>query len=579
MNINIISIILALIGLISAFYFLIKNIQLTNSQLKREQDISRRMYELAILKELGDRIGYSLNVQQIIDVIVNSLHQFIEYSAVSYMLLNPEKIIFKVQLEKSVNQKFIDDIRDRMLGSLSALLDKEYTKYDVKEIISGAIIIDEINEPVRSFFNIPLVIDEKVVGIITVADTKVGLYKEEDMTILYKIIRQASKAVTSLEGVVRSEQAKINAMVESMDDGVIMTDIDYRIVVINQRAKDVVGLNSKVEINIFDFIDNLEGKFDIRGKLEESVKLNKVFKTKEILIGDKFYEISVFPVTTNVSNNKETVGGAVVFHDVTSEKSIEQLREQFTSMLVHELRTPLSGIKKISELLRLGPTKIGKSDYQDYIKLINADSSSMLVLVNDILDIAKLEAGKFDIKKEDKDIKEIINNRIEFFKPSIKDAKLEIDVEYDKALPDLIPIDEAGIKQVLNNLISNAIKFTRANGSIEISVIYHRAKNNINQEFGKLKNKLRIPLPEDKFTSVDNSIVVAVSDTGLGINQSEIKELFSKFKQLGNRNKIDIKGTGLGLTIVKGIIEEHGGIVGVVSEVDIGSIFYFVLPL
>ncbi|KKT21720.1 MAG: hypothetical protein UW05_C0004G0014 [Candidatus Giovannonibacteria bacterium GW2011_GWC2_43_8] len=87
----------------------------------RESKMHQRMYELAILKELGDRVGYSLDVHQIVDVITGSLHQFIEYSAVSYMLIEPEKVLFKVHLEKSVHRGFIDEVRDRMLKSLSAL--------------------------------------------------------------------------------------------------------------------------------------------------------------------------------------------------------------------------------------------------------------------------------------------------------------------------------------------------------------------------------------------------------------------------------------------------------------------------
>ena len=202
------SIVLALAGVVASIYFFVKDKKAQKVLIKREQDVSRRMFELAILKELGDRIGYSLDVQQIVDIITGSLHQFIDYVAVSYMLIGPENVIFKIHLERSVHQHFVNDIKDRMLGSLSALLDREFDKKNVKDIISGAIIIEELDEPVRSFFNIPLVIDEKVVGVLTVADTKEGLYKEEEMTILYKIIQQASKAVTSLQGVVKAERSE-----------------------------------------------------------------------------------------------------------------------------------------------------------------------------------------------------------------------------------------------------------------------------------------------------------------------------------------------------------------------------------
>ncbi len=579
MSITIVLIILTLGGLISTIYLLIKDRKTVAYQIRREKDISRRMYELAILKELGDRVGYSLDVQQIIDVIINSLHQFIDYSAVSYMLFGPEKLIFKIHLERSVNQKFINDIRDRMLGSLSALLDRDFNSRDVKEVISGAILIDELEDPVRSFFNIPLVIDDKVVGVLTIADTKIGLYKEEDMTILYKIIQQASKAVTSLQSVVKSEQSKLNAMVESMADGIVMTDTDYRVLVANPNARLVIGLNNKRDITIFDFIDNLEGKFDIRGRLEEAVKLNKIFESEEVLIKDKYYKIFVFPVHATINNEKETVGGVVIFHDITSERAIEQLREQFTSMIVHELRSPISGIQKISDLLRNSKDKISKKDYNEYIDLINSDSSSMLLLINDILDISKLEAGKFDITKEPKDIRKIIDNRIEFYRPECDEAKLDLSVKYDKDIPDTVLLDENGIKQVLNNIISNAIKFTKINGKIEIFAINHKKNRNINDELKSLSNSIILPFPDDKFKDLDNSLIVAVSDSGIGIGQGDMKELFNKFKQLGNKSETSVRGTGLGLAIAKGIIEQHGGKIGAESEYGVGSMFYFVLPL
>ena len=215
---------------------------------KREQETNRRMYELAILKELGERIGYSLDMRQIADVITGSLHQFIEYSAVSYMLLGGEKIVFHIHLEKSVHRGFIDEVRNRMLQSLSALLDKQFKQDQVDELLSGAILIEDVEEPVGSFFNIPLVIGEKVAGVLTVAHTEAGLYKEEELTILYKIISQASHAVTRLQDVVKTEQSKLNAMVESMADGIVMTDTDYRIMVVNPSAKKMIGIGKRVSL-------------------------------------------------------------------------------------------------------------------------------------------------------------------------------------------------------------------------------------------------------------------------------------------------------------------------------------------
>lgn len=561
-------------------YLLLKEFQSHGAIQKREQDISRRMYELAILKEIGDRVGYSLDVQQIVDIITSSLHQFIEYAAVSYMLLEPEKVIFKMHLERSVHRRFVVDVRDRMLSSLGALLDREFNKQAVKEILSGAILIEDVDEPVQSFFNIPLVIADKVVGILTVADTKTGLYKEEEMTILYKLIQQASKAVTRLQEVVKTEQEKVSAMVESMEDGVVMTDADYRILVINPAAKRIIGQEKKQEITIFDFIDNLGGKMDMRGRLEESVKLKKSFISDRFELRDKFYQSFVFPVkTVSALNEGEVLGGVVIFHDVSREVELERVREDFTSMIVHELRTPLSGIQKASELLKKPGKKPGSSPKQ-YVDMIYQNSSGMLDLVNDILDAAKIQAGKFEIASEPADISEVIENRIDFFNISAADKKIHLQVTANDKVPKTVPLDVQRVKQVLNNLISNAIKFTAEGGSVTISTLLHEPGAPIAGEVGKAKIQLPDNLPEEAFASLPQSLVVTVSDTGIGIDAANIPKLFSKFKQLDNKTAVpNIKGTGLGLAIAKGIIEGHGGTIGLVSKIGIGSTFFFTIPL
>ena len=136
------------------------------------------------------------------------------------------------------------------------------------------------------------------------------------------------------------------------------------------------------------------------------------------------------------------------------------------------------------------------------------------------------------------------------------------------------------IKQVLNNLISNALKFTNEGGDVSISAFVHESGAQINAEAHNAGTKLPDTIPEEKFAPLPRSLVVAVTDTGMGIPADNIPELFNKFKQINNKFIVpNIKGTGLGLAIARGIIVEHGGIIGAVSRVDSGSTFYFTLPL
>jgi two-component system, NtrC family, sensor histidine kinase KinB len=470
-----------------------------------------------------------------------------------------------------------------MLGSLSALLDKEFAKSAVDEVLSGAILIEDVDEPVRSFFNIPLVIGDKVVGVLTVSDTKPGLYKEEEMTILYKITGQASKAVSKLEEVVKVEQRKLNSMVESMADGVVMTDNDYRVVVANPAIKAALGLEKKTDLTIFDFIDNLGGKFDIRGRLEESIKLGKVLETPETLVGDRFFQILVSPVKSTMAlTSGEILGGVVIFHDISREKELEELRNDFTSMMVHELRSPIDGINKMADFIMHG--KEGKKmekTISEYAPLIYKGSADMLRLVSNLLDAAKVGSGKYQVFKEPSvDIRKIIEERITFCQPTAKAKSVKLSSVVAEDVPKSISLDPNAIVGVFNNFIFNSIKFNKDNGEIAIQAFVHNADGNVVEEAKKNGIKWFVKEKDNLFKNIPRSLVVAITDSGVGISQENIPLLFNKFRQFKTAaTSSGKKGTGLGLVIAKGIVEAHGGVVGVASEEGNGSTFCFNIPL
>ena len=165
----------------------------------KEREMQRRMYEVSILKELGDRIGYSLNVQKIVDVITGSLRRLLDYSTVSYLLFADEgRVVFHCVLEESVNKQFIESIRGQMTAARGALSSRDMKPDEIDESISGT-ITDEANRiGIKSFFNIPVVINGQPVGLLNISSTKPGLYKEEEMTILYTIMNHASPPLSPL---------------------------------------------------------------------------------------------------------------------------------------------------------------------------------------------------------------------------------------------------------------------------------------------------------------------------------------------------------------------------------------------
>ncbi len=530
---------------------------LLNKKLNDERaESSRRIYELAILKELGERVGYSLNIEEILTIITGSLKQFIDYSAVSYIVLNPEKIKLNIHLESSVNKSFTDDLKKRMLASLAALTERSFENSNIDEVISGAIEVESMQQNIGSYFNIPIVIGGNLAGILTVAHVQSGLYAQEDMTILYKIVAQASEAVNRLQEVVRLEQGKLNAMVESMGDGVIMVDGEYRLIVVNPAIKKLLGFAEDAQTTIFDLIDSLSGKFDVRGRMEEAMIKNTTYVSPRVQIKDIFFEIGVYPVTDHYGKSERKLGAVAVFHDISRDIELEMVREEFTSMIVHELRSPLDGIRKIIELFLSGKIKKTSKEFKEYLNMVFQSSSSMLELVNDILDLSKLQAGKFEVRKEPSNLREVLENRVTFYKVSAEAKNISLDFEVAKNVPEIIDFDPQAVKQILNNFISNALKFTSANGSIHIGAL----------------------VLEDK-----NMVQVSVVDSGIGIEPEALKTLFQTYKQakissLGEGAE-SVRSTGLGLVIAKGIAESHGGAVGAVSTPGKGSSFYFTIPI
>ncbi|HEV8601505.1 MAG TPA: ATP-binding protein [Patescibacteria group bacterium] len=538
---------------------------------KKEQEMKRRMYEVSVLNELGERIGYSLNVQKILDVIINSLRRLLPYSAVSYLLLGDEdKVIFHAVLEESVNHVFLEEVKKRMIASLEALIGKKISLKNMDESISGAITDESNKNAVKSFFNVPVVISERPVGLLNVASTLEGLYKEEEMTVLYAVMNQASTAVSKLESILNQEKGKLNSMVKSMADGVAMVDTHNRLLVINPAAQEMLGI-ARAQPTILEVLAAFASQTDLRTKIEQSINTDKLITEDQLKIGKKVLRVLISPVKD--SDNKP-LGAVVLFHDITKEKAIEQMREDFTSMMVHELRNPLTGIRSIANLLKQDSIKNEHKKYQEFVDLIVSNSASMLDLVNDLLDVAKLEAGKFQINRKETDLAGVIEAKIHSFEPLAAESKLTLKSKIESSLPQM-EVDDVKIGQVVSNLLSNAVKFSEK-GEIIVAAFTVAAK----QDLAEKVSALGMSWPGMKSLKFDSDqLILAVIDSGVGIEEDQISKLFNKFSQLEQTSGLEKKGTGLGLVISKGIADAHGGGIGVFSEVRKGSAFFVNLPM
>lgn len=512
--------------------------------------LQQRVYEAQVLREINDRIGYSLDTTKIVDIITSSLGSLLDYDTVAYMLLEDKgAAIFKCHVERTVNREFIEKVKEKMLLSFAAILDAEVKPEKLDESITGNILDENLKIKVESFFNLPVVISGKLVGMINVASSEKGRYGDQQASILYTITNQAATAVSKLQVILENEKGKLSAIIYSLTDGVAMVSTDNRLMVHNPAVKVLFGVAAEKQATMYDIVDGLAGKVDIRTKIEQALAENKPQFIPEVYLKDKALELTISPVKTIEG---EKLGVSVLFHDITTEKSLERLRQEFTAMMVHELRAPLTAVRWSSESLiknlaagqGVDPAKV-----KDTVVTIETASNNMLELVNDLLDVAKIEAGKFELNPQPYDIVEVVKSQAKVFTPQAEAKHLSLNV----SAPDkyMLKFDRVRISQVLGNLISNAIKYTDS-GQIEINVAIDAAKS---------------------------EAVVGVKDSGIGVSHEDLNLLFSKFKQLqsGDRSR---KGTGLGLVVSKGIVDAHNGRIWAESAGEnLGTTFYFSLPI
>ncbi len=231
-------------------------------------------------------------------------------------------------------------------------------------------------------------------------------------------------------------------------------------------------------------------------------------------------------------------------------KKLDQLKSEFIASVSHEFRTPLNSIRESMALLAEGVVKLGEKQGDRVFEIARNNVNRLALLIDDLLDFAKLEAGRMRMDKEHYDLLSIIQEAVDSMKGIAEKKNVEIGLSQDGSRP-FILVDKGRLLQVLMNLVDNAIKFTPPGGKITVSVAVNGGKAQ-----------------------------VAVEDTGVGIASEHLVRIFDKFEQVRQRHPgTEIRGTGLGLSISKQIVELHGGRIWVESEVGKGSRFIFTLPV
>jgi len=346
-----------------------------------------------------------------------------------------------------------------------------------------------------------------------------------------------------------NERSRLRTIVGCMADGVLVANLEGRLVLWN--ASSVKMLKSK--------------GFDVAGEPLEYYISNEPLITaiKEVLNSeDKDFSMVSHEIPAqdhkvilmaNIApvrdEDGKILGAVAVLRDITALKEINKIKSQFVSMVAHELRAPMAAIKGWLEVVLSGEAGGDAEQNKKWLQRAMDRSDSLLALVDDLLVINRMEAGKIAQKMEPVQINDVIKKIVDFLKPEAEKRKVTLSIELPEDLPS-IQADLRDMEKLFTNLISNAVKYNIENGSVLVK--------------GKVEG---------------SSIHLSVKDTGIGISADHLSHIFDDFYRADDEKIKKISGTGLGLTIAKKIVNSHFGRIEVASEPDKGSIFSVFLPL
>ncbi|MEM9909051.1 MAG: ATP-binding protein [Cyanobacteria bacterium P01_D01_bin.44] len=356
-----------------------------------------------------------------------------------------------------------------------------------------------------------------------------------------------------------AEKAKLESLVATIADGAILLDADMQVVLANTAARRIFGWDAQADLGD-SILQHLPAEVRsqvtrplyqaARGDTSESMQFR-------IALSEPTNRIIRILLNSVFDQSRENVKGiAVTVQDITREVALNEAKSQFISNVSHELRTPLFNIKSFIETLHEFGEELSEPERREFLETANHETDRLTRLVNDVLDLSRLESNR-RYQFSALDVQPTIEQTLRTHQLNARDKGIALEEEIEPNLPSVLGNYDL-LLQVLANLVGNALKFTPAGGRVMIRAY-------------------RLPVPVD-LPELAETVRIEVSDSGHGIAAEDQQAIFDRFFRVENRVHT-LEGTGLGLSIVKNIIEKHNSQVHLVSDVGVGTTFWFDLPV
>jgi len=400
------------------------------------------------------------------------------------------------------------------------------------------------------------VLDRHTIGVLHVFNKRYGnIFIEEDVHLLERLAKNAASIINTASSYRKlvHEKEELVETIESLYAGLVMVNKNGRVTQMNASARDIFGVTPEdlVGGKSFDSVIKDEKVQDIlRRALEEETGVAEEVTLAE---PDNPDQQHIFQVQSALVRNEagETIGTAAIFNDITEIRNVDKMKTAFVSTVSHELRTPLTSIKGfISTLIQDTEGMYDEAIRHEFYNIIDTECDRLTRLITDLLNVSRIESGKslqLNLKKGVNlhDLSERVVRAQKSYT-----TKHQLNIKLDPVIP-LIEADEDKIDQILTNLVNNAIKYSPKGGNVTVG--------------GKMMSP--------------DLIQLGVSDEGMDIPKEQLGKMFQRFHRVDNRDTREIGGTGIGLFLVKNLVETHHGKIWIESEVGKGTTFFFTLPI
>ena len=416
----------------------------------------------------------------------------------------------------------------------------------------------------------PIVANGEFYGLLVLGSRQADHFTAEDVTIVRAITAQVAGVSENAEiyrlinsqaqqlgGMLRHQQeeaSKSQAILESIADGVVVNNPQGRVILLNPAAERILNTprDSLISVDVrhlveaFDDPGSTAALAAIEGILAQASTPSEIEASSSTLeMGNRVINAHMAPV---VAHHDEFLGVVTVLRDISKEVEADRAKSEFISTVSHELRTPMTAIKGYTDLLSGGAVGPLNDNQKHFLRVIKNNTGRLIALINDLLDISRIETGRVRFEPAPVKVGEIIADVVEALAARVQERGLTLTYEVGAGLPEVMG-DRDRLYQVLTNLVGNAINYT-PEGSVTVEA-----------------------------TTAGTAVQVSVHDTGVGIAREDIGHIFDRFYRADDPIVQEASGTGLGLPIVKMFVEMHGGRVWVDSEKGEGSTFTFILPV